>query len=587
MSIELSDNLELPDDAVTQKFAFMGRTGSGKTYGATKLCEQMLDLGAQVIVLDPVGVWYGLRMSADGKGTGYSLPIFGGLHGDVPLTPTSGKLIVDLVIDRNLSAIIDVSQMESDADTTRFSTDFARELFQRRKRVPAATHLFIDEAQEFFPQNIMKGEEMKLHVFTRLGKLGRNYGIGLSLMSQRPQEVNKKVLNMTECMLAFQMTGPQERDAVEAWVSAKGADKRIADELPHLKVGTAHIWSPQWLGISETIKIASRKTRDTSSTPKFGAKSIPVRELTPIDVERLRADMSDTIEQAKSEDPKELRAEIARLRRELQQTKMASPKLEVKRVEVPILSEEQIKRLETILTEIKRLDDMIAGSFSAFGKDLVEAYAQIVSAFNAVRTQAQRTQAAPPIPPARAIPARRPDYLPEPMRPKPIKVSADPGVKLLKAERRILIALAQYPQGRTKNQVAILTGYSVRGGGFANALGKLRSLGFIEGNGDRLSITDAGLAAIGSEWTPLPTGRVLVDYWMTLTGKRGLSKAARSALSVLVDLWPQDIGVDELAQIAGYKPGTGGFGNALGKLRTLELIVGRGRIKASDNLMEE
>ncbi len=33
-----------------------------------------------------------------------------------------------------------------------------------------------------------------LHAFTRLVKIGRNFGIGVSLLSQRPQEVNKKVL---------------------------------------------------------------------------------------------------------------------------------------------------------------------------------------------------------------------------------------------------------------------------------------------------------------------------------------------------------------------------------------------------------
>jgi hypothetical protein len=44
-------------------------------------------------------------------------------------------------------------------------------------------------------------------------------------------------------------------------------------------------------------------------------------------------------------------------------------------------------------------------------------------------------------------------------------------------ERRILTALAQYPQGRSKVQVAVLTGYAATGGGFNNYLGALRSRG--------------------------------------------------------------------------------------------------------------
>jgi hypothetical protein len=78
-------------------------------------------------------------------------------------------------------------------------------------------------------------------------------------------------------------------------------------------------------------------------------------------------------------------------------------------------------------------------------------------------------------------------------------------LKLSSGERRILTALAQYPEGRSKVQVAILSGYAPNGGGFNNYLSGLRTRGFIQGNGDRLTITQAGIQALGS-WEPLPTG---------------------------------------------------------------------------------
>lgn len=37
--IKLSADLSLPDDAVTQTFAFIARRGAGKTYGASVLAE--------------------------------------------------------------------------------------------------------------------------------------------------------------------------------------------------------------------------------------------------------------------------------------------------------------------------------------------------------------------------------------------------------------------------------------------------------------------------------------------------------------------------------------------------------------------
>ena len=66
----ISDTVALPADAVTQTFACIGRKGAGKTYLASMLAEQMLDIGAQVVILDPVGNWYGLRVAADGKAKG-------------------------------------------------------------------------------------------------------------------------------------------------------------------------------------------------------------------------------------------------------------------------------------------------------------------------------------------------------------------------------------------------------------------------------------------------------------------------------------------------------------------------------------
>ena len=105
-------------------------------------------------------------------------------------------------------------------------------------------------------------------------------------------------------------------------------------------------------------------------------------------------------------------------------------------------------------------------------------------------------------------------------------------VKLAAGERRILTALAQYPEGRSKVQVAVLTGYAANGGGFNNYLGGLRSRGMIQGDGDRLTITEAGIQTLGS-WEPLPAGLALIEYW------RGrLGKAERLILETLTQVYP-------------------------------------------------
>src|SRR5262245_19704546 len=111
-TIRLSDSLSLPIDVVTEKLAFLGRTGSGKTYGAMRLAELMLGAGAQIGVIDPVGVWHGLRVPATKGGQSFPVYVFGGLQFDIDIQPTTeaGHLVADLVCDNHIPFVLVVSQ---------------------------------------------------------------------------------------------------------------------------------------------------------------------------------------------------------------------------------------------------------------------------------------------------------------------------------------------------------------------------------------------------------------------------------------------------------------------------------------------
>ena len=130
--------------------------------------------------------------------------------------------------------------------------------------------------------------------------------------------------------------------------------------------------------------------------------------------------------------------------------------------------------------------------------------------------------------------------------PAPVVTAGEP-FKLAGGERRILTALAQYPAGRSKVQVALLTGYATTGGGFNNYLGALRSRGLIEGDGDRLMISAEGVRVLGS-WEPLPVGAALIDYW-----RNRLGKVERLILEVLAQAYPDALSKEEVAAKAGYE----------------------------------
>lgn len=580
MKLHLSPVLALPLDAVTEKLGFLGRTGGGKTYSALLLAEQMLAAKAQIVALDPVGKWWSLRLAADGVSPGISVPVFGGLHGDVPLEPSAGKLVADVVCDRGISVVIDVSQFESDADKARFAEAFVSRFFYRKKSAPSAVHLFLEEAQEFIPQNPQREEARMLHAFTRIWKLGRNFGIGGSLLSQRPQEINKKVLNQTELLFCFQTTGPQERKAIDGWIAEKGIDEDISGELPKLGRGYAHAWSPAWLSISKVVAFGKRWTYDASSTPKVGERA-DARELAPIDLEKLRSDMAATIERAKGDDPKELRKRIASLEAELRKKTPAAATLDHGAIDRAIKQalgardREFATRTRKIAVGLAEIAQILTRGADIVGsaRAKLPALGELVSGgppaiAMSPNGNGHATPVAVAIPrptPVRALPARR-------------SAQAEP-CNISRTQQRMLDAVAFFESvGQEAPSRAAVAGFcaiSHTTGSFANNLSALRTAGLIEDrSGGAVSLTDAGRDVANADIPPSLTK--LHEAWA-----RRLSGTQAAMLSVLIGAHPDAITRDSLAEALNIKSDTGSFANNLSKLRTLGLLEDRSRTEVA------
>lgn len=572
--LAISHQLKLPIDAVTQKFAILGRTGSGKSYCATKLCEEMLLSAAQVIAIDPVGVWYGLRSGSD-----FSIPIFGGLHGDVPLEAGAGEFIANLIVDRGISAVLDVSQFLS-GDQARFAYEFATRFFFRKKSNPSAVHLFIEECQEFVPQNVMGGsqgfEGKMLHAFERLIKLGRNFGIGASLISQRPQEVNKKALNQAECLLAFQMTGPQERKAIGTWIAEKGVNEDIRAILPHLKVGVCHVWSPQWLEINKTIKIDKKKTADVSSTPKAGAaKKVEPKPLSDTDLAGLAKQMAATIERAKATDPKELQKQIAALKvdnanlqRNAAKTPAPAPgKTEIKRVEVPLGKD--LTRLEKALDKFSTIRSREIEHANTFPGQLSAIFGQLEKIADRFKV---------PVPtPAHVIsrpqpaPAVRPAPSPRVVGSRAKESSAaDEDSTLPPRRQKILNALAFFESigqvDAARTHIAFFCDTSAASSTWERDLGGMRSAGLIEYPvAQRLKLTDEG-RKLAQPAEPITLGQFHDKVYRLLPPRR--EKIARA----LIAIYPEVLDRPTLADQVGTSQESSTFERDLGGMRTAGII---------------
>jgi hypothetical protein len=562
--LKISDDLSLPIDAATQTFAFIARKGAGKTYAAGKLAECLLDAQVQVVILDSVGNWWGLRLMADGKTSAYDIPVIGGLRGDIPLEATGGHLIADIIADTGRSLIIDISQF-SKADRQRFATGLAERLWKNKKaeRHPSPLHLIIEESQLIVPESVRGDSAQMVGIYEEIIRLGRNYGIGVSMISQRPQSVNKEVLNQTECLFALQVNGKHERIALRDWITYHGAEKGLVDELPSLPIGTAFVWSPQWLGILKKVRVDKKKTFDASATPKVGSVQVR-RDLKSLDLDDLKERMQATIERAKANDPKEKDKIIADLRKQLASR-------------VPVVDEKAIEQA------VQKREAELRREFDAVIRQNERSITELSGRLNKIEELAHLNGNAPQVV---TLPARAPVAVAS----RPVPVRVDRPVRVVQGEgnsevgtgglRRILIALAQRPQGLSVRQLGIRAQLSSKSGTFTTYLSKARANGWIEGGRDHLRITDEGLEALGS-FEPLPTGQALLDYWLSDLGDSGASRILES----LANAYPSSLSKTEVAERAGLAM-SGTFTTYLSKLRSLELIEGRGGIKASDELFD-
>lgn len=560
--LQITNSITLPPDAVTQTFACIGRKGAGKTYLAQLLAEQMLDIRAQVVVIDPVGNWFGLRVAADGKSKGKDIFIAGGERGDVPVLPESGARFARLVVEKNISIVLDVSGFRQ-GERKRFAADFAEEFFHLKKTQRSAVHLFVEEAQLFVPQRCGPDEARMLGAFENIIRLGRNYGIGATLISQRPQSVNKEVLSQVECLCVLQVNGSHERKALEEWVQEAGADRKLVGELPGLARGEGYVWSPSWLRVFQRVKFAKKVTFDASATPEVG-KATKAALLTAVDVEALKADLQTVIASAERDDPKILRRQVSELQKQLNAKTVIGQSMTVPKSELEAIKTENAelrKQIETYEFLIEKIDGMARGIMET-GKAMQVAIGK--------RKVFVGKQPMPIMPKLKA----------QSEWPKPFWSKPESNGNLRAGARRMLACLCQWsPSGRTEAQVASQVQMKRTSGTWSAYKSDLTKGGYIEIRNDGLWYsTDAGREFLGDNIPDTPTS---TEEVVRLWGSK-LRRGARNMLDVLVSRGGRQLSREELGNAVDMEHDSGTFSAYLSDLKQAGLIeVDRDGIRAN------
>lgn len=551
--LRISPQLSLPLDAVTETFAILAKRRAGKSNAAVVMAEEMFDHGLPWVAIDPKGDWWGVRAAGDGQSPGLSVLVFGGNHGDVPLEPSAGKLVADLVVSRRLTCVLDVSEMTK-ADQRRFLIDFANQLYRTNTE---PLHVFCEEADEYIPQRVV-GENAKLvGAFETLVKRGGFRGIGVTLITQRSASLNKDVLTQVETLIPMRTPSPQDRKAVLAWVDYHSAGAEAVAELPGLADGEAWVFSPQWLNTLVKIQFRRRRTFDSGATPKVGSKPRPPAQLADVDLDSIKEAMAQTIEKAQAEDPRALRARIRTLERELERRQ--EPAVQV--VEVPVIPNDLVIRVEAALDKLgqahtswaERLDDVT--SLSGETVDQIRALRQVLR---------DATTATP----STATPAARPRSARAPVPARPVEATSttqtdleDDPTELRAGARRMVEALGRMaPLRLTKGQWGTVARLKTTGGTWSTYLSDIRRRGFLDEAGPGYTLTDAGFDYLGGRPQPM-TAEELQSHYRSI-----LRAGAAKMLDALIEAYPAVLTRDELGAAADIVTTGGTFSTYLSDL---------------------
>ena len=544
-------------DYANQANAILGIREAGKTYTAMKAAEELLEAGIPILVFDPVGVWKNLKI---GKGShkGFPVVVAGGEGSDIRLTKENAKDIVKAAMKENISLVIDLYSPELINKATWIAiVQTTVDLLMYENKGHSMRHIFIEEAAEFIPQRLQPQHSRVYASIERLARMGRNARLGMTIINQRAEEVNKAILEICELSLIHKQVGKNSLQSIQKWLEIRQLDnvKDIIRSLPTLQKGDC--WAVGMSDQPQRIHISEKKTYHPDPKAKEGHDKL---------VSKLARDVTGFVTKMNDQ----LAAQVA--------PKLSAPPKITSGPANDHVAKSLRSEIAALKEQIKAKDADIL-----YWKKLAVARGVTLGKINSLSGDTGSTEAPPA---SQSIPLRPAKSIVLPDIHNSTNGSAHPrGIangSLGKCSREIIRFLAQYPERQfSKAQVAIATGYSAGSGGFNNALSELNQKGFILRSG-KLQVNPDAMEEIIQA-----VGGIQHQDYNIETYKNNLGKCERQIYELLLSQPKHEFAKHEIAEKTGYSGESGGFNNALSRLNTLELIErSSGQIRLNPELLE-
>src|ERR1041384_816574 len=210
-----------------------------------------------------------------------------------------------------------------------------------------------------------------------------------------------------------------------------------------------------------------------------------------VDLAEVRTKLASVNERAKATDPNELRKRILELEADVRRLSSAR----TQQLDQRTINSEVERQVEIAVAEVEKRYEALEAKYEEALDELRDRLRQITELASLSIPVKPSKPVARTLQPRSVQSASPPDLSRRIQSPPPQSNVA--GEKLPPGEKATLIAAAQYPEGVTREQCSILTGYkrSSRDAYIARLSGK----GYVDARGPLVFVTESGIDALGSD----------------------------------------------------------------------------------------
>lgn len=545
-----------PDRLLTTRVLAQANSGGGKSFLVRKIVE-MMNGHAQQIILDIEDDFSSLREKHDF--------ILAGSGGDISVDPRSAELFAHKILELRADVIINLYELKPH-DRIRYVKLFFQAMIDAPKSLWHPALVVLDEAQIFAPE---KEQAESAGAVADMASRGRKRGFCLLAATQRPARLDKDVA--AECRNKLIGLANIQIDRKRAAEELGLTDRAEILALRDLDEGEFYAVGPAFPRGLNKIKIGAVKTTHHAAgeiTQKHQ------RPLATSKVQKILAKLTDLPKEVEQDlnDKQWMRAKIKELEGELRKAKTSiqvktETKIE-KVVDKKVIEQEVRKFRSEFFKKFKEHAKWFQGMLETeFGSIEIESVnlKHLPTGFKTVPNSGAMFAPTPAKAATRVL-LKNQTSIPNGV----YSISGTDASKPMGRCERALLKFLAMRAGKTftRTQVGVMTQYRAGAGAFNNAVGRLVSIGAIRRLSDGcLTLVDGfdARSILGEEYSA-PEPNSLLE-WMDKLGK-----AERTIFDVVSKDTQKPFSKDELGELTGYVPGTGGFNNALGRLNTLGLI---------------